>query len=64
MDVYARKALSAIISSVFLANEIDDLLIMSFNRLSKTCGFDIHSVNKLREVLKQNPKMDTYVSRN
>lgn len=64
MDIYARKALSAIISSVWLPNEIVDSLIVSFNKLLKTRGFDLHSMNKLREVLKQNPKIDTYVSRN
>lgn len=64
MDIYARKALSAIISSVWLLNEIVDSLIVSFNNLLKTCGFDLHSMNKMRAVLKQNPKIDTYVSRN
>lgn len=64
MDIYAKKALSAIISSVWLPNEIVDALIVSFNELLKTCGSDLQSVNKLREVLKQNPKIYTYVSKN
>lgn len=64
MDIYARKALSAIISSVWLPNEFVDSLIVSLNKLLKTCGFDLHSMNKLREVLKEKPKIDTYVSRN
>lgn len=57
MDIYARKALSAIISSVWLPKEIVDSLTVSFNKLLMTRGFDLHSMNKLREGLKQNLKI-------
>lgn len=57
MDIYARKALSAIISSVWLPKDTVDSLIVSFNKLLMTHGFDLHSMNKLREVLKQNLKI-------
>lgn len=57
MDIYARKALSAIISSVWLPKDTVDSLIVSFNKLLMTHRFDLHSMNKLREVLKQNLKI-------
>lgn len=63
MDIYAIMALFALISSVWLPNEIVDLLIVSFYKLLETHGFDLHSVNKLREVFKQEQKLDIYVSK-
>lgn len=36
---------------------------MSFYKLLETHRFDLHSVNKLREVLEQEQKLDIYVSK-
>lgn len=59
-----QERLSAIIYSVWLPNEIVDSLIVSFDKLLETNGLDLLSMNKLREILKQDQMIDTYVSRN